>query len=62
MATAKKQNHVLKGHRVLDDKKVLSIRKDYASGKQTARELAVKFGVTPTTIFHIINRCTWKHL
>jgi hypothetical protein len=62
MATAKKQNHVLKGNRTLDEKKVLTIRKDYESGKATARELAEKFKVSPTTIFHIVNHKTWRNI
>lgn len=62
MATSKKINHALKGKRVLNDKSVMSIRKDYETGKLTARELSEKHEVSTTTIFHILNRITWKHI
>ena len=46
----------------LTDKKVLKIKRMFASGKYLKRELGSMFGVTPENIGHIIRGKTWKHL
>jgi len=41
---------------------VLEIRRLYATGKFTQRELALKFGVLPSVISKIVLRKIWKHI
>ena len=43
-------------------KDVLTIRKLYKRKIKTSGELAKQFGVSKATIFHIINRRTWRHI
>jgi len=43
-------------------RQVCQIRKLYATGKHTQRELAELFGVSQTTIGEIVRRETWKHV
>lgn len=55
-------------HRVLDkkaklnNKKVISIRKLYSSGKFTQRNLAKKFNVCQQVISTIITKKSWSHV
>lgn len=41
---------------------VLEIRRLYETGKFYQVKLASMFGITPTTVCHIIRRKTWKHI
>ena len=46
----------------LNEKKVMNIRRLYASGEYTAAELGRKYKCTTENIRNIINRKTWKDL
>lgn len=50
------------GCATLTSKEVISIRKQYATGAITLASLATIFSTTPTTIWSIVHRRTWKHL
>lgn len=41
---------------------VLSIRDDYAAGRGSLSQLALKYGLHFTTISKIVNRKNWKHV
>jgi len=49
------------GHSKLTETNVVEIRKLYAEGLHKD-EIAAKFGVTPTAIWYIVTRKTWKHV
>jgi len=46
----------------LTEDDVYEIRDRYAEGGCTHATLAQEFGVTRTTIWHILTRRTWRHL
>jgi len=46
----------------LTEDQVREIRRLYATGNFTQREIALQFGVDQTTISPIVNRQTWKHI
>ena len=46
----------------LTENQVREIRRLYATGKCSLRELALRFGVHPKTVFMIIRRKGWKHV
>jgi len=46
----------------LTDKKVLRIRKLYATGEYTMAAIATAYGVNPITVHFIIHRKRWKHI
>lgn len=53
----------------LDDGKVREIRDEYEDQKQKGRTprqallyLASKFNTTPSNVFYIVTRATWRHL
>ena len=46
----------------LNDDKVEEVRRLYATGKFTQRELGLRFGVDRRTISQIVNRLRWKHV
>jgi len=50
------------GNASLTDRKVVEIRKFYASGRHTQAELAEMFGVAKITIGRIVRREAWKHV
>lgn len=47
---------------VLSESDVLEIRKRYSENKESYKEIAKKYNVTPENISMIINKKTWKHL
>lgn len=51
-----------RGTAKLTDEKVIEIRRRYAAGGVTHKELAAKFGVIRANIGLIINRKTWSHI
>jgi len=46
----------------LTDKKVLRIRKLYATGEYTLAAIATAYGVTAVCVRDVVRRITWKHL
>ena len=48
------------GNSKLTPSKVRRIRNLYAGGNETCRSLARKFGVSPPTIYNIIERKIWR--
>lgn len=46
----------------LSEKEVKEIRRLYATGKYTHKDLSIRFTVVEGTISYIINRRTWKHI
>jgi len=48
------------GNSKLTASKVRRIRNLYAAGNETCRSLAQKFGVSPPTIYNIIERVIWR--
>jgi hypothetical protein len=46
----------------LDDDKVKEIRQLYANGTISQQRLAIKFGVTQSAIWAIVNKKTWRHI
>ena len=46
----------------LTDSDVIKIRSLYQQGGITTRPLAERFSISPTTIFYIIKRVTWRHV
>jgi len=46
----------------MTDKKVLRIRKLYATGEYTMAAIATAYGVYDSTVHRIIHRRTWKHI
>ena len=46
----------------LNDRSALEIRTLCAKGDQTYRSLAIKYGVSGSTIADVIHRKTWKHI
>lgn len=46
----------------LTEKRVLSIRSAFDSGKSTIRELAEIHRTTPSNIYRVVHRISWKHL
>lgn len=50
------------GNAKLSEKKVLKIRRLYATGEYTQRELGKMFHCTQGNIYHIVNRLSWKHI
>jgi group I intron endonuclease len=46
----------------LKEKEVLEIREKYSTMEYSQVELAREYGVNPTSIRHILNNRTWKHL
>jgi hypothetical protein len=55
-------NHGSHPFQKLDSEDIYDIRRLYATGKYTQREIAKEFGVSRTRIGHIINHKTWKHI
>jgi len=58
------ENHsgINNGHSKLDEIDVLKIRKLFATGEYTKRQLAQIFNITPTNAGLIIKRKTWIHI
>ena len=56
---AKGEDH---GRAILTEELVREIRKLYATGAYTQKQLGQQFNVTATTIGHVVNRFTWAHL
>jgi len=58
------RDRVLRGRsgKSLDTQQVLEIRAAYSLGDTTYRELANEYSVTPTTIYCVISRRSWKHI
>ena len=58
------RDRVLRGRsgKSLDTQQVLEIRAAYSLGNTTYRELAQEYSVTPTTIYCVVSRRSWKHL
>lgn len=52
-------NHV---NSKLNPKKVKMIRKLWKSGLYRMKDIGLKFGVNPVTVFHVIHRNVWKHV
>lgn len=50
------------GRAHLTERSVREIRRRFAAGGVTQRQLAVEFGTPRTTVWNIIHRKTWKHL
>lgn len=50
------------GMAVLNDKKVVAIRKKYGDGGVSMKELAERYSVTTMTVFFIVHRKTWAHV
>ena len=46
----------------LIDENIRTIRRAYARGRKTVRQLAAQYGVGRSTIHHIIKRETWPHV
>ena len=46
----------------LTEAQVLSIKKEYATGKTTHRKLGLKYGVSKTSIGYIVRGKSWGHL
>ena len=46
----------------LDEPTVMEIRRKYATGKYQQRDLAIKYGLTPTPMSQLLRGITWKHL
>ena len=58
----KSMNGERSGSSKLTEIEVLAIRKRFAMGNISQKELSVLFDVAPTTVTSIINRKTWKHI
>lgn len=50
------------GQAVLVEEQVREIRRLYSAGDRSQREIAIKFGVAPTTIQMILNGRNWRHI
>lgn len=63
-ASVEKTRHLGEEHgrAILDELRVLAIRRRYAAGGVTQAALAKEFGVAERTVFHVIHRLTWRHL
>ena len=48
------------GNAKLTPNKVRRIRNLYAAGNETCRSLAEKFGVSPKTVYNVIERVIWR--
>jgi len=48
------------GHAKLNANQVRRIRYLYAAGNETCRSLAEKFGVSPKTVYNVIERVIWR--
>ena len=50
------------GRSKLTEEQVLEIRRLYAAGDHTQRQLSEKFGTTRPNIGQIVRRVTWRHI
>ena len=50
------------GFSKLTNKKVLKIRKMHKTGRYSGSSLGRIFGISKNTIYHVLNRETWKHI
>lgn len=50
------------GQAKLTEQQVKKIRYEYSTKKIKQVRLATKYGVSPSYIWHIVNRLTWKHI
>jgi DNA invertase Pin-like site-specific DNA recombinase len=48
------------GNAKLNADQVRRIRNLYATGNETCRSLAEKFGVSPKTVYNVIERVIWR--
>jgi hypothetical protein len=46
----------------LNEAQVVAIREEYAKGSVTYKQLAIKYGVSISTIATVIYRTAWKHV
>ncbi len=50
------------GYAKLTDDDVVEIRRMYAAGSTTQKEIATKFGICRSMVTRIVNRVIWRHI
>jgi len=50
------------GRAKLNEKDVIKIRKLYKTGKYMKKDIAEMFNITPTNVYSIVNKKSWKHV